>query len=382
MSDSDNWYIVDTAGDTQGPMGENALVRLYLNETIHSKTYIWDGASVPEWTALMNVPSLFGTIRQRYGLHHGHTLSSAERSRAEDPCDSQTDADTVSTREHPPLISTSNDFATSEQQRRDIDEEKTESGQHPRYPQKLQFLKSSSDRLDLMENLRNGIRLRNQKATELEQNESNLPPKRLRDDFAPSQRTERQGDNAEQLAKFIHSDFANTSPDSKHIRQPYDHRKDWKAINHELANGLDALKISTSAKHDHSSSERDHSSSERSRTTSTQHPTKVLFSDEVADRLSAIRKKFGQVEEVTSRKGSVQQNKRYTKPQSNEHSYDRKPQTNEHSYDRDSQESAGTTKSRNIARRIAKLKDKLDQLTDKESWLITRVENILLTANK
>eukprot|EP00488_Nonionellina_sp_1-RS-2012_P000762 TRINITY_DN12080_c0_g1_i1.p1 TRINITY_DN12080_c0_g1~~TRINITY_DN12080_c0_g1_i1.p1 ORF type:complete len:108 (+),score=14.11 TRINITY_DN12080_c0_g1_i1:43-366(+) len=38
-------------------------------------------------------------------------------------------------------------------------------------------------------------------------------------------------------------------------------------------------------------------------------------------------------------------------------------------------------KSREIANRIAKLKHQLDQLTDSESWIITRIENVFMTAN-
>ena len=52
---SDNWYIVDTSGDTQGPMNEESLIRLYLNESIHSKTYIWNGLTVKQWTPIINV---------------------------------------------------------------------------------------------------------------------------------------------------------------------------------------------------------------------------------------------------------------------------------------------------------------------------------------
>ena len=39
-------------------------------------------------------------------------------------------------------------------------------------------------------------------------------------------------------------------------------------------------------------------------------------------------------------------------------------------------------KSSQIADRIARIKHKLDQLTDNESWLITRIENVFLNASR
>jgi len=354
MSDSDNWYIVDTAGDTQGPMDENALIRLYLNESIHSKTYVWDGASVAKWTALVNVPLLFGRISRHYAHEHdvsGRTSTMLPRSdEQQNQYDSPTDADTVSTRDisdetHPPPISSSNDFASSDKTESKTESQRQNAPYHKiEYSSELQFLGGSCERTDLMQNIRNGVRLRNQKVTELQQNQSHRPPKRLRDDFAPSKEIRQPTSNAA-AEQYLRRDFVDTSRDSKHIRQPYDRRM-RKANNQELGIGLS---LST----DQSSSEQ---SSMRAR--------KVLFSDEVAGRLSAIRQKFGEVEVVSSsRKGPLQQ-PRPSEPM------------------RSSLESGGTLKSRDIARRIAKLKHKLDELTDKESWLITRVENILLTKHK
>ena len=65
-----NSWIVDPCGATQGPISEDSLIRLYLDETIHSKTYVWNGESVKQWIPIMNVKYIYEKIRHHCVHQH------------------------------------------------------------------------------------------------------------------------------------------------------------------------------------------------------------------------------------------------------------------------------------------------------------------------
>ena len=52
-----SWYYVDPAGTTKGPMTLDALKPLYDSQ-IKDNTYLWNGTTVPQWTALNKLPDI------------------------------------------------------------------------------------------------------------------------------------------------------------------------------------------------------------------------------------------------------------------------------------------------------------------------------------
>eukprot|EP01084_Bolivina_argentea_P284209 487006_1 len=223
---SDNWYIVDTLGETQGPMNEISLIKLYLNETIHSKTYIWNGETVKEWLPIMRVKNIYDKIKHYYIHKHNFDISVQKQITAtkieETPKDITpntseqiyndkipTDEITVDDTSTSEYFADDVAHAEDEEEHKMVNDETVESkieqkedittNPIPNYPSNLQFLKKNSDRVDLMANIRNGINLRNQKNTNSKQNKSKEPPKRLKDNF--QQHSIEFTSNSEQQAK-------------------------------------------------------------------------------------------------------------------------------------------------------------------------------------
>ena len=169
---SDNWYIVDTSGDTQGPMNEESLIRLYLNESIHSKTYIWNGLTVKQWTPIINVKYINEKIKHHYIRHYqnpvinqNHAAAdpepiSTQNTEKEDkhistPTSSITQScakysddeshDELTTEECISAPTTNNQIdnneTTQNQQKTYHDEQKLQDKKVPKYPTSLEFLK-------------------------------------------------------------------------------------------------------------------------------------------------------------------------------------------------------------------------------------------------
>jgi len=56
------WYYVDTAGNTKGPHTIAQLKPLYKSE-LKDTSYIWNGTTVSQWTALNKVPDIWKQIK-------------------------------------------------------------------------------------------------------------------------------------------------------------------------------------------------------------------------------------------------------------------------------------------------------------------------------
>eukprot|EP00483_Globobulimina_turgida_P004284 UN04293 len=185
-----------------------------------------------------------------------------------------------------------------------------------------------------MSNIRNGITLRNEKTSNSKQNQLKQPPKRLTDKF--------QQNSAEFKSNY----------QQNFIKQQY----------HDNGNrDEDDLSLSTSIDQDLLTQVKQKGYYNNRKNT-------LVYSNEVAKRASIIRQRFGDVHVVSGkgRKNDISNNKSVS---------DQEKECNPLQLSK-------TLKSREFANRIAKLKHKLDQVTDNESWIVTRIENVFLTANK
>ena len=57
-----SWYYVDPAGATKGPHTVAQLKPLY-GSVLKDTTYIWNGTTVSQWTALNKVPDIWKQIK-------------------------------------------------------------------------------------------------------------------------------------------------------------------------------------------------------------------------------------------------------------------------------------------------------------------------------
>merc|ERR1712233_211683 len=57
-----SWYYVDSAGATKGPISIAQLKPLYGNE-VKDNTYIWNGTTVAQWTALNKCPNVLKQVK-------------------------------------------------------------------------------------------------------------------------------------------------------------------------------------------------------------------------------------------------------------------------------------------------------------------------------
>lgn len=58
-----SWYYIDGAGTTLGPVADSELERHWKSGTITGQTYVWNGASVNEWSLIEAVPSLHNKLK-------------------------------------------------------------------------------------------------------------------------------------------------------------------------------------------------------------------------------------------------------------------------------------------------------------------------------
>jgi len=288
---SDNWYYVDTRGDTQGPITEEALITLYVEESIHSKTYIWNGETVTEWMPITAVPPIYTKIKHRY-IHQPRSSKAAHR-RAPAP---------------PPIAA------------RRRDEEKTDSNtasesiervrcQQPR-PKPQQF-----DADELMVSIRRGNRLRDHRQSTAKGTKYIEPPRRLRDPTALGEGRCAEIQRVQRIRDSIRMSSSERPP-----------KAEEELIRHEESlNG--------------------------------RAPNPTFYSVEVIEKLNRMRQKFG---DVTVSSGN------------------RNSQNIQNHHNRlDADAEAKPSRSDAMTRRIAEVKSKLDTLTDEESWVVTRVENVL-----
>mmetsp|Transcript_4275 Transcript_4275/g.3739 ORF Transcript_4275/g.3739 Transcript_4275/m.3739 type:complete len:420 (-) Transcript_4275:239-1498(-) len=415
---SENWYIVDTSGDTQGPMNEQALIKLYLNETIHSKTYIWNGLTVKQWTPIMNVKYVYDKIKHQYIHYHEpilnqsiintkpvstqnninsfqnenkdipKTISPVVQSTANHTDDEE--GELITEEYIPPyedVPKQNQDFdklktesnAINQQKQVPIDnmvilndtspkEEKHEDKHHknaPKYPSSLQFLKRNTDRVDLMANIRNGIKLRDGKiSAPTKQKKSTNPPKRIKDQFKsiPNDRSKTKQSVSLSRAEFVsdsHQNYAKQSYNpsvSESTFPSQSHR------NNVVANDEDEDELSLSTEIDSDLLlDVKKNGCIKTNTNTVHQRISTVYMQEVAERASLIRKRFGDVS-IVSGKGSKNE----------KNNLDSNVEPKQYN----------SLKSQEIANRIAKLKHKLDQLTINESWIITRIENVFLTARR
>merc|ERR1712130_335185 len=200
----------------------------------------------------------------------------------------------------------------------------------PHYPSTLSFLSHDADRTELMANIRNGINLRDEEISTMKQNIYNEPPKRLKDSFT--------SDHIEESAHFPINFMPQNEMKQSHEIMMNNSFSLETPIDQHLILGVHRNGVHKK---------------------NTRKPGPAPFSNEVAERANIIRQRFGKVEVSTGigRKRFIDQHNNVLQV-------------------------TKTLKSGEIANRIAKIKHKLDQVTDNESWLITRIENVFLTANR
>jgi len=253
-------------------MHETELIHLYLNGNIHSHTYVWNGDDVEEWTPIINVKRVYNNMKTQYV--YGDQKSDKQQTREAD---------------------TKNKKAT------------------------VNETNASDDRANLMANIRNGIRLRNEEQSSRKQAASNAAPKRIKDDF-PS------------ASKVVITDA---------------HRH----TEHELPT-LSSLSVDR---------ERATRNTARKSNARQQAMFTLASNAEVSRKASLIRQRFGEVE-VVSGSGKVRQVAEQTKSTNVNAAKRRQP-----------------ARSRETAHRIARIKQRLDTLTDNESWMVSRIENVLFS---
>ena len=59
-----SWYYVDPAGATKGPLSIAQLKPLYGSQ-LKDNTYIWNGTTVAQWTALNKVPDILKQLKPK-----------------------------------------------------------------------------------------------------------------------------------------------------------------------------------------------------------------------------------------------------------------------------------------------------------------------------
>lgn len=59
-----SWYYIDGSGTTLGPVADSELQAKWNSGGINDQTYVWNGASVNEWSLINAVPSLHNKFKQ------------------------------------------------------------------------------------------------------------------------------------------------------------------------------------------------------------------------------------------------------------------------------------------------------------------------------
>jgi len=321
---SDNWYYVDTRGDTQGPITEEALITLYVEESIHSKTYIWNGETVREWEPIMTVPAIYTKIKHRYIHQPEPSRATTRRAPAPPPIGPQ--------RKDPMLRS----------------EEKTDSNtaseanERVRYQQRRP-IPQQFDPEKLMADIRRGIQLRDHRRGALQQKTYSAPPQRLREQMPLG-----KGRSAEiEQIQRIRSSHRMSSSEAE------DELTLSTSIDRELLDNVKRDGFHSDNVH------REGSPWDPRKAPNHRAPNPSFYDNEVAEKLNRMRQKFGDVTVCSGNRNSQNIKKSHSR----------------------SANRAQAEPSRSVAltQRIAELKSKLDALGDRESWIVTRVENVFKT---
>jgi len=59
------WYYVDGAGSTIGPVAESVLSNAFKANKIGVSSYVWNGTTVNEWKCIRDVPGLFEKLKPK-----------------------------------------------------------------------------------------------------------------------------------------------------------------------------------------------------------------------------------------------------------------------------------------------------------------------------
>jgi len=62
---SAQWYYVDAAGSTQGPVAESVLSKAFKDNKINESSYVWNGTTVNEWKCIRDVPGLSDKLKPK-----------------------------------------------------------------------------------------------------------------------------------------------------------------------------------------------------------------------------------------------------------------------------------------------------------------------------
>ena len=330
------------------------MIQLYLKEVIHSKTYVWNGESVVEWVPIITVSEIYDKIKAQY-VSQGQGTRRGEYARSTPAVRSTALSATSRSTFQPkfqrnvPMERTAVSSQTMNQ--RPVSAFGSNQESDPRPSQFLtekctnqsmqraahieQFIPNQrgpahADLDLLMVNIKNGITLRNHRQTAEQQLRNNQLPKRIQDPFE------------KQLA-------AEMTRDVKQVQRIRNHNQ----------NGQRPMAMPTQNNRPQQPRQRQRPQSFNAMSAPSR---RMIFSNEMAQKLSGIRKRFGEVK-VTST--------------SKKHSAPSAPRTRT-----ESREISVDGVSRGMTERIDALKWKLDQLMEQESWILTRLENVFKTVNK
>ena len=315
---SNNWYIVDVSGETQGPMDETQLIILYMNEMIHSKTYVWNGHSVSEWLPIKDVAFIYDKIKNHYinnydEIHGPEPVSPTPSPKKASPKrispqtmtndDMQTKLERLLIEQEldaviPSILESANspvdkseielvissqmmipnDEALESNEAEPANDENMQS-RHiniPHYPSTLAYLSRDAERTELMANIRNGISLRDQEISTMKQSIYKQPPKRLKDSFEANQ------SKAQFPSDFMRQNVVKQSRESVMATDlSLETHIDHNLILDVQRNGLHKKNLQKSSP---DSSLYHH-----------RHTGPAPFCNEVAQRANLIRKRFGEV---------------------------------------------------------------------------------------
>eukprot|EP00485_Elphidium_margaritaceum_P025147 CAMPEP_0202717510 /NCGR_PEP_ID=MMETSP1385-20130828/112530_1 /ASSEMBLY_ACC=CAM_ASM_000861 /TAXON_ID=933848 /ORGANISM="Elphidium margaritaceum" /LENGTH=392 /DNA_ID=CAMNT_0049379789 /DNA_START=23 /DNA_END=1201 /DNA_ORIENTATION=+ len=387
MASSNNWYVVNVSGETQGPMDQDMLIKMFLREEIHSRTYIWDGMHIKEWLPIKEVPFIYDKIKHHYIYYHDdigdddndeqatsaaaaafdskkmkakqiessdgndiEMLETVKSFKSLFQTDSQQNVTPINPKNTARKIksvanrsqsvpATAASSSPSNRNGTASAESSDEVSQTINYPHisnnkakpaipaqnrtsvRSHHANNNSERMDFLANIQNGIRLKDVEDVRV-QIQRGLAPKRVKDPFVSSASTQSRQSYTSTADEGERATSRQKRPTRAKTQSPY--------------------KV-TRAKQNSA-------------------PGRLPFIDgELQQKAKKIRKQYGDADVAYSViDKSEQSQSASTSPDHN--SYGKKP------------------KSQHLSNRIEKIKFKMDKLTDNESWVVTRIENLLSTA--
>jgi len=57
------WYYIDGAGTTVGPVQESKIIDLWCNDQLNGESYVWNGTTVNEWLGISSVGFLHSKLK-------------------------------------------------------------------------------------------------------------------------------------------------------------------------------------------------------------------------------------------------------------------------------------------------------------------------------